>query len=198
MTQTKLDQANEAFLQELISFADLLFREVLTQRCDPEGMFYLPGLPVTNRELLTALVERRYKAEATRQLKDAWNQLFLTIFSEGEKDLRLPRICQIYQLNEMEILTLVLTFVQQLDPKYEKAILVLQGDSGRRVLDSFLLKALAVQFQWRKKFRIAQELKLLQLFLQRFRLLRFSQQFEALARLLAHLLYFLLYFQQKL
>lgn len=143
MTDNKVPQTNESLLNVLAGFADLLFHEVLTQRCDPEGLFCLPGLPVTNRELLGAFVTDRPHAEATHQLQDAWNRLLLCVMMEREGDLRLPKLCRLYQLDEVWVLALVLTVAHRLDPKYEKAILLLQGDSGRRGVDPFLVRALA-------------------------------------------------------
>lgn len=136
-------RTDEELLKELSAFADLFFKEVLTQRCDPEGMFFLPGLPVTNRELLGSMVTDKTTAEATFQLKNAWNHLILAIKTEQLSDLRLPKLCRLYQLDEMWILALLLGFVQRLDPKYDKAILMLQGDSGRKAADPFLVRALA-------------------------------------------------------
>jgi tRNA A37 threonylcarbamoyladenosine biosynthesis protein TsaE len=63
--------------------------------------------------------------------------------TENEGELRLPKLCRLYQLDEVRFLAVVLAFARQLDPKYEKAILMLQGDSGRRGVDPFLLRALA-------------------------------------------------------
>ena len=99
MTETKAPQTNETVMQKLTGFADLLFREVLTQRCDPEGLFCLPGLPVTNRELLASLVTERPHAEATYPLRDAWNRLLLTALTESEGEARLPKLVRLYRLD---------------------------------------------------------------------------------------------------
>lgn len=138
---TEIRERDEGARREITAFADQLLRELLAQRCDPEGLFYLPGLPVTNRELLAALVTDRRSAEASSQLSSEWNRLLLTALRES--DLRLSKIVRLYQMDEVWILALVLTLAQRLDPKYEKAIRLLQGDSGRRGVDPSLLRALA-------------------------------------------------------
>lgn len=147
MTENKSLQTNESVLLKLTEFADLLFREVLTQRCDPEGMFYLPGLPVTSSELLASMVTDRPHANATHQLKDAWNHLRLSLLKDENEGLRLPKLCRLYQLDEVWILALVLAFVQRLEPKYEKAVLMLQGDSGKRGVTHSLVRAMAAYLE---------------------------------------------------
>lgn len=143
MTGERTTRTDASVLRELTGFADLLFCEVLTQRCDPEGLFCLPGLPVTNRELLASLVSECPRPEATRRLRDAWERLLLSALTEGEDEPRLTKLCRLYRLDEAWLLALVLSFAHRLEPKYEKAILMLQGDSGRRGVDPSLVRALA-------------------------------------------------------
>lgn len=149
MTEKLSLQTNDSLLRELAEFADLLFKELLTQRCDPEELFYLPGLPVTNRELLASMVTNRSYAKAPRRLCDAWAQLFRSVSADEGEQPRLSKLCRIYRLNEVWALAVVLSLAYQLDPKYQKAVSALQGDSGRKGIDCSLVRAMAAYLQIR-------------------------------------------------
>ena len=140
-----MTRSNEAFLEGLYAFADHLLREILDQRCDPEERFYLPGLPVTNRELLGTLGNTTRPAAASAPVRSMWDGLMLTPLTENlyESAPLLLRLRWLYQLDEVWMLALVLAFVRRSDPKYEKSIAILQGDSGRSGVDVFLVKAIA-------------------------------------------------------
>jgi len=53
------------------------------------------------------------------------------------------QLCYLYDIEEIWLLALIFTYVYQLEPKYEKAFLILQGDTGRRAPDVFLVSAFA-------------------------------------------------------
>ena len=63
-------------------FADLLLKEILDQRCDPDGGFYLPGLAVANNELLQVLTPYLPDAHASEELQSGWNELLRTMMSD--------------------------------------------------------------------------------------------------------------------
>ncbi len=147
MTEKLSLQTNHSLLRELAEFTDLLFKELLTQRCDPEELFCLPGLPVTNRELLASMVTNRSYAKSSQRLCGAWGHLFRSVSADVGEQPRLSKLCRIYRLSEAWVLAVVLSFAYQLDPKYQKAVAALQGDSGRKGIDCFLLRAMAAYLQ---------------------------------------------------
>lgn len=144
MTEERTTRTDASVLRELTEFADLLFREVLTQRCDPDGFFHLPGLPVTNRELLASMVTDCPCPSATDRLQAAWDRLLRSALSEDGDNVRLTKLCHLYRPDPLWLLALTLCFACRLEPKYEKAVRMLQGDSGRTGVDPSLLRALAV------------------------------------------------------
>ena len=143
--QYDMNRSNEAYLEELYAFADHLLREILDRRCDPDSRFYLPGLPVTNSELLGVLGSAPLPAAASEAVRSMWDGLMLTALTENvcESAPLLLRLRWLYNLDEVWMLALVLAFARRSDPKYEKSIAILQGDSGRSGVDVFLVKAVA-------------------------------------------------------
>ncbi len=133
------------WIDNVYAFADFLFREVLEQRCEPDGGFYLPGLEVTNQELLRVLSPGMPEATATTELRVQWERVLLTVMADDvyADAPRLQKLRWLYRLDEIWVLAVVLAFVHQSDPKYRKAICVLQGDSGNEGLDLSLIHALA-------------------------------------------------------
>lgn len=136
---------NEQLIQSIYVFADLLLKEILEQRCDPENRFYLPGLPVTNQELLYVLAPVQPEVNVNPGLRSLWEELSDTLMTEDvyEDAPRLLKLRWLYRLDEVWLLAVVLAFIEQSDPKYKKAFLVLQGDSGNKGLDLSLVKAFA-------------------------------------------------------
>ena len=136
---------NEQLIQSIYVFADLLLKEILEQRCDPENRFYLPGLPVTNQELLYVLTPVQPEINVNPGLRSLWEELSDTLMTEDvyEDAPRLLKLRWLYRLDEVWLLAVVLAFIEQSDPKYKKAFLVLQGDSGNKGLDLSLVKAFA-------------------------------------------------------
>ena len=111
------------FLDKVCSFAEELLKEVLEQRCNPKRDFYLPGLPVTDGELLSSLSEDRMLPKASESLHRKWEEImeeaeFLGI---GQNSPRLLQLFYLYNLNEVWRLALLLSFVYKWEPKYEKA-----------------------------------------------------------------------------
>lgn len=136
---------NDQLLNRIYAFADCLLKEVLEQRSDPDIEFYLPGLAVTNGELLDVLALDRSGAKALPELRAQWEGLLLTLMTETvyESATRLLKLRWLYQLDEVWVLAVILAFVHRSDPKYKKAISVLQGDSESSGVDIFLVRALA-------------------------------------------------------
>ena len=133
------------WITRIYIFADLLFREVLEQRCEPDGGFYLPGLEVANQELLRVLSPGMPEPTATTGLRVQWERvLFMMMSDDVYADApRLQKLRWLYRMDEIWVLAVVLAFVHRSDPKYRKAICVLQGDSGNTGVDLTLIKALA-------------------------------------------------------
>ena len=134
------------WITRIYIFADRLFREVLEQRCEPDGGFYLPGLEVANQELLRVLSPGMPEPTATTELRTQWEQMQLMVMSDDvyADAPRLQKLRWLYRLDELWVLAVVLAFAHQSDPKYRKAVCVLQGDSGNEGIALSLVKALAV------------------------------------------------------
>ena len=133
---------NEQLIQSIYVFADLLLKEILEQRCDPDNRFYLPGLPVTNQELLYVLTPVPPEVNVDPGLRSLWEELLNILMTENvyEDAPRLLKLRWLYRLDEVWLLAVVLAFIEQSDPKYKKAFLVLQGDSGNKGLDLSLVR----------------------------------------------------------
>lgn len=136
---------NKELIDSIYTFADFLLKEILEQRCDPDTRFYLPGLQVMNQELLDALTPDQPEVNATPGLRAMWEGLLQTLMSEEVYDdaPRLLKLRWLYRLDEVWLLAVMLAFIEQSDPKYRKAFLVLQGDSGNKGVDIFLVKVFA-------------------------------------------------------
>lgn len=121
-------------------FADLLLKEILDQRCEPDSGFYLPGLAVANSELLQVLTPHLKDAHASEGLQSGWNELLRTMMSDDvyENGFRLQKLRWLYRLDGIWLLAVVLAFVHRSDPKYQKAVAVLQENAESRGVD-FLL-----------------------------------------------------------
>lgn len=136
---------NGQLINNIYTFADLLLKEILEQRCDPDSRFYLPGMQVMNQELFDALSPFQPEARVTPGLHTMWEELLHTLMSEEVYDdaPRLLKLRWLYHLDEVWLLTVILSFIGQSDPRYRKAFLVLQGDSGVKGVDVFLVKVFA-------------------------------------------------------
>ena len=140
-----MEEKNRMFLEKVYSFADCLLKEVLEKRCNPEFYFYLPGLPVTDEELLQALSENKNFPKAGEHVQKRWEELMKEVrtSSIGQDSPRLLQLFYLYNLDELWCLAVILSFVCRGEPKYKKAFLILQGDSVRKEVDIFLVQALA-------------------------------------------------------
>jgi len=138
-------QNNDQFLEYVTSFADLLLLELLQERCDPESGFHLPWLPVTDSELIHSLQPALPVTKASVQLREKWTALseMLQIETVYQDTPRLVQLCWLYRMSPAWVLATVLAFIHRSAPKYEKAFALLQGDSGRRGTDVFLISAIA-------------------------------------------------------
>lgn len=136
---------NGQLIQSIYTFGDLLLKEILEQRCDPGSRFYLPGLPVTNQELLYVLTPVQPEVNVNPGLRALWEELRDTLMTEDvhEDAPRLLKLRWLYRLDEAWVLAIVLAFMDQSDPKYRRAFLLLQGDSGDKGVDLSLVKAFA-------------------------------------------------------
>ncbi len=136
---------NGQLLQDICTFSDFLLHEILERRCDPENRFYLSGLPVTNQELLQVLTPFPPQGSATSELLALWEGLRDMLMAEpvSEDAPRLLKLRRLYRLDALWMLAVVLAFVGQSDPKYRKAFLILQGDSGSTGPDLSLVRAIA-------------------------------------------------------
>lgn len=139
------DNSNHIFLQCVCDFADSLLKEVLIRRSELKNNFYLPGMPVTDEELVPSLSDNVAFARASVDLNRKWQELIqlLKMDNVDEDSPRMIQLCYLYDLKELWIFVLIITYVYRVDSKYEKAFLMLQGDSGRRKPDVFLINALA-------------------------------------------------------
>ena len=147
MTQDDLkkENMNMDFLNQAEAFVDVLLAEVLEQRSNLENEFYLPGFPVTDSEVLGVLQDVLFPLRASQELLEMWKEVQEKMYTK-EVSAMSPWIVQLrwfYSLNPVWTLALLLACVYENDPKYEKAFLLLQGDSGRKGLDIFLVGALA-------------------------------------------------------
>ena len=140
-----MEEKNRLFLEKVYSFADCLLKEVLEKRCNPEFYFYLPGLSVTDEELLQALSGNKNFPKAGEHVQKRWEELMKEVrtSSIGQDSPRLLQLFYMYNLDELWCLAVILSFVCKGEPKYKKAFLILQGDSGRKEVDVFLVQALA-------------------------------------------------------
>lgn len=147
MTKYELQEGNGNMdlFNQAEAFVDALLAEVLEQRSNLENEFYFPGFPVTDSEVLGVLQDVLLPLRASAKLLEAWEDVKEKMYLEEVSAIS-PRMIQLrwfYSLNPVWTLALLLAFVYEKDPKYEKAFLLLQGDSGRRGMDIFLVRALA-------------------------------------------------------
>lgn len=136
---------NHSILNGVCEFVNLLLKEVLDKRCDFKELFYLPGLPVMEEELIFSMTEGLNYAQSTSTLKNMWKSL-LEVIKTNEVDTdssRMTQLCYLYELNELWIFSIVITYAYRCAPKYEKSFLLLQGDTKRSKPDAFLICALA-------------------------------------------------------
>ena len=140
-----IEEKNRMFLEKVYSFADCLLEEVLERRCNPQKHFYLPGLPVTDEELLQALSEKQNFPKAGEEVYRKWMELMKEVKTSliGQSSPRLLQLFYMYDLDEVWSLAVILSFVLRSEPKYKKAFLILLGDSGHKEIDVFLVQALA-------------------------------------------------------
>ena len=136
---------NDHFLEQVTSFADLLLGELLQQRCAPKTDFHLPCLPVTDGELLHSLQPAQPVTKASVRLRETWEVLLNALRNETvyRDTPRMVQLCWLYRMEPAWVLATVLAFIHSSAPKYEKAFAILQGDSGRRGTDAFLISAIA-------------------------------------------------------
>ena len=147
MRQVDLQKANmnKEFISQAEFFVDALLAEVLEQRGELENEFYLPGFPVTDSEILGVLQDCLLPIKGSYELLTAWEEVREKVNTKEVSTIS-PRMVQLrwfYSLDPVWTLALLLTFVYEKDPKYDKAFLLLQGDSGRKGVDIFLVGALA-------------------------------------------------------
>ena len=74
----KIDD-NHSILNGVCEFVNLLLKEVLDKRCDFKELFYLPGLPVMEEELIFSMTEGSNYAQSTSTLKNMWKSLLEVI-----------------------------------------------------------------------------------------------------------------------
>ena len=145
MAQYELRNENIIFLNQIEVFADALLAEVLEQRGELDNEFYLPGFPVTDSEVLGVLQNVLFPLQSSEKLLKAWGEVLKSMDTEGVGAFS-PRMVQLrwfYSLDSVWMLAVLLAFVYEKEPKYEKVFMLLQGDSGRRGIDLFLVEALA-------------------------------------------------------
>lgn len=136
---------NRMFLEKVCDFADELLKEVLQKRCNPEVAFYLPGLAVTDEELMMTLSENRTFPRAGEKVHKIWEALMEEVRTTPVESSS-PRLLQLfyrYNLDETWCFAVIFSFVCRWEPKYKKALLILQGDRGYQEADAFLIQALA-------------------------------------------------------
>ena len=56
---------NDSILNGVCEFVNHLLKEVLAKRCDFKELFYLPGLPVMDEELIFSMTEGLNYAQST-------------------------------------------------------------------------------------------------------------------------------------
>ena len=136
---------NDSILNGVCEFVNHLLKEVLAKRCDFKELFYLPGLPVMDEELIFSMTEGLNYGQSTSTLKNMWKSL-LEVIKTNEVDTdssRMTQLCYLYELNELWIFSIVITYAYRCAPKYEKSFLILQGDTKKSKPDAFLICALA-------------------------------------------------------
>ena len=147
MTEFDLQDENENmdFLNQAEEFVDELLAEVLQQRSNLENEYYLPGVPVTDSEVLGVLQDAYFPLKASSGLLDLWEELLEEMETEdvGEFSTHMVKLRWFYSLDAVWSLVVLLTFFYEKDPKYEKVFSLLQGDSGRIGVDLFLIGALS-------------------------------------------------------
>ena len=136
---------NRMFLEKVCDFADELLKEMLEKRCNPEVAFYLPGLVVTDEELIMTLSENRTFPRAGEKVQQIWEELMEEVRTTpvGSSSPRLLQLFYRYNLDETWCLAVIFSLVCRWEPKYKKALLILQGDRGYQEADVFLIQALA-------------------------------------------------------
>lgn len=153
MTQFDLQDENEnsVFFSQAEKFIDALWAEVLKERSNLENEYYLPGVPVTDSEVLGVLQDAYFPLKASSGLLELWEELLEEMDTQelGESSTRMVKLRWFYSLDPVWCLAVLLTFFYEKDPKYEKAFLLLQGDSGRIGVDLFLIGALAAYLELR-------------------------------------------------
>ena len=139
------ENANIEFFNQAEEFIDALLAEVLKERSNLENEYYLPGVPVTDSEVLGVLQDTYFPLKASSGLWELWEELQEEMDTEGvgEFSTRMLKLCWFYSLNPVWCLAVLITFFYEKDPKYEKVFSLLQGDSGRKGIDLFLIGALA-------------------------------------------------------
>ena len=147
MAQFDLWDENENidFLNQAEEFTDALLAEVLKERSNLENEYYLSGVPVTDSEVLGVLQDAYFPLKASSAISELWEELLEEMKTEDvdEFSTRMVKLCWFYSLNPVWCLAVLLTFFYEKDPKYEKVFSLLQGDSGRKGIDLFLIGALA-------------------------------------------------------
>ena len=147
MTEFDLQDENEniEFFYQAEEFIDALLAEVLKERSHLENEYYLPGVPVTDSEVLGVLQDAYFPLKASNGILELWEELQEEMDTEGvgEFSTRMVKLRWFYSLHPVWCLAVLITFFYEKDPKYEKVFLLLQGDSGRKGVDLFLIGALA-------------------------------------------------------
>ena len=64
------ENANIEFLNQAEEFTDALLAEVLKERSDLENEYYLPGVPVTDSEVLGVLQDAYFPLKASSGLSE--------------------------------------------------------------------------------------------------------------------------------
>ena len=139
------ENSNRALLQYICRFAEDLLKSVLQERCNLGTPFYLPGLPLLDEELIKAFEDRDSFPEAPIELRKRWKGLYehLTTSDVLDDSPRMIQLCYLYGLEEIWLLAVILSYAYQLEPKFQKTFAVLQGDSGRKGPDIYIISALA-------------------------------------------------------
>ena len=135
--------ADGAETTRLCSFCLQLLGEVLLRR---SKLGYIPGLPVTDGELLDALNMKSTapSAKASSELAEQWREMlrFCTDEASGSK-LRMPLLSFHYLPSPVWLLAVILAFSVRHDSKAEKAVILLQGDRALRCPDVSMVCALS-------------------------------------------------------
>lgn len=151
MTQFDLQDENEniVFFKQAENFIDALLAEVLKERSNLENEYYLPGAPVTDSEVLGVLQDAYFPLRASSSLSELWEELLEEMGTQevGEFSTQMVKLRWFYSLEPVWCLAVLLTFFHEKDPKYKKVFSLLQGDSGRKGVDLFLIGALAAYLE---------------------------------------------------